>query len=192
MSNQVHHNRYGAWARERSGYHFRQLSSDDSPIAKLYMSEAAGSQMRWECIQDQNTLRTQDGDAKRQRTQIPSVDEISHSTAWSAGMAVTPAVSSSTGIQNYGNWTTCWQKTFRSITESSFAGVRVSVVLTPSEELRSTSSEELGTTALEKFSSTSGLSWCVQVTIGIIGCVWSDFVIRQLVPSQVDRHTVSY
>jgi len=95
---------------------FRQLSSgDNSRIANLHTSEAAGSRTR-----DQDTLRTQDDDSTMQRTQMPPLDEISNLTASKAAMA---AVLSSTGMQDYGN-PSCQQDAFGTSTESSLAGVQ--------------------------------------------------------------------
>ena len=76
-SRQVHHNRLWARARPWSGHRFRQLSRDNSGIANLHTSEAAGSRMRYEIIRDQDTLRTQDNDSTMQRTETPPLDKIS-------------------------------------------------------------------------------------------------------------------
>jgi len=106
-----------------------------------------------------------------------------------AAMAAMATVMSSTGIRDNGNRTIRRQDTFGTSTESSLAGVWVSIVSTPSEdivstpsgdivstpsedivstpleELGSTPSEELGSTPSEEFGSTSAS----------LGCVRSDF-----------------
>jgi hypothetical protein len=67
-----------------------------------------------EPIWSQDTLRTQDDYSTMQRTQIPPLDEISHSTAQRAVMALMAAmaaVMSSTGIRDHGNRTTRRQDT---------------------------------------------------------------------------------
>jgi hypothetical protein len=84
---------------------------------------------------------------------------ISYSTAWRTAMAamadmalmpVMAAVLSSMAIRDYSNRTICRQDPFRSSMDSSFAGVWVSILSTPSEEL--------GSTPLEVFGSASASS----------------------------------
>jgi len=105
-------------------------------------------------------LRTQDDDSMMQRTQIPPLDEISHSTAYRAmmvamGMVATmAAVFSFMGIRDYGTRTIHRQGTFKMSTESTLAGVWVNIMSTPSEDIISTPLEELVSTPLEKFGST--------------------------------------
>jgi hypothetical protein len=80
-----------------------------------------------------------------------------------ASKAVMAEVTSSTGIQDYGNQMVCRQDVFGTSTENRLAGVWVNIVLTPSEvnlgstpseSLRSTPSDELRLTPSEKLKST--------------------------------------
>jgi hypothetical protein len=145
-------------------------------MLNLHASETTGSQMHSERIRDQDTLWTQDDDSTVYT--MPRLDEISHSTALMpakatiaamaamavmASKAVMAEVTSSTGIQDYGNHTVCRQDVFGTSTESRLAGIWVSIVLTPSEvnfgstpseSLRSTPSEELRLTPSEELKST--------------------------------------
>jgi len=113
--------------------------------------------MRCKCIQDQDTLRTQDDDSTMQRTQIPPLDAISHSSAEGAVMATIAAMAavlSSTGICEYGNRTTHHQDTFGTSTESSSAGGWVCIVTSPLEDILPTPSEELQSAPSNEFGST--------------------------------------
>jgi hypothetical protein len=69
-------------------------------------------------------------------------------------MAAMAAVMSSTGIRDFGNRTIRRQDKFRTSTESSLAGVWVSIVSKPSEDIVSTPSEELVSTPSEELGST--------------------------------------
>jgi len=90
-----------------------------------------------------------------------------------AAMAAMATVMSSTGIRDYGNRTIRRQDTFGTSTESSLAGVWVSIVSTPSEDIVSTPSEELGSTPSEELGSTPSEEF--GSTSASLGCVRSDF-----------------
>jgi len=86
-------------------------------------------------------------------------------------MAAMAVLLSFTSVRDIGNRMTCRQNMFRTSTGSRLAAVWVSIMSTPSEELRSTPSEEFG--------STSASSGWVRVNIIIIRmclnrfCNWS-------------------